>query len=257
MSGITFLSENLGDDATLSLSTGTANAQFPLDNLKLDTTTKKFRSVGNSVVIVADLLQTRPIDSFGIVGDATGNFGVTAVSIKTSVTLDFSSSTAIPVTLSATENLGYEFFTQVSHRYVEITLTGTGSYAEVSKIFIGEKINLSDMSLSIDSFKYGRKDQSKVKSNDFGQKFITTRNKIKMLSGSFEFATLTEHETLDDMFTRHGVSLPLWIILDPNSDAMNDGQFKLGMYGYMDDMPDWGASGGQQYNAPIKMSEVI
>lgn len=257
MAGINFLSENLGDIATLSLTTGTENAQFPLENLKINTTTKKFRSVGNSVVIVADLLQTRNLDSFAIVGDATDQLGVTTVSIKTSVTTDFSGSTAIPVTLSSEENIGYEFFTAVNHRYLEITITGTGSYAEVSKFFIGERINLPDMSFSISSFKYGRRDQSQVKENDYGQRFITTRNKVKMLSGNFEFATLSEQETLDDMFTQHGRSLPIWIILDPNSDAMNDGKFKLGMYGYMDEMPSWDAVGGKQYNSDMKMSEVI
>jgi hypothetical protein len=257
MSGINFLSENLADVATLSITTGSENAQFPLSNLKNNTTTRKFRSVGNTVVIVADLLQTRAIDTFALVGDATGSFGVTSVSIKTSVTLDFSSSTSIPIAISATENIGYEFITPVSRRYVEITLTGTGSFSEISKIFIGERINLPDLSLSIDSFGYGRQDLSKVKENDFGQRFIDKRNKVKLLDGGLEFATLTEQEILDDMFTVHGISEPLWIIIDPNSDAINDGQFKLAMYGYMDKMPKWDANGGKQYSTSIKMSEVI
>ena len=46
MSGINFLSENLTDNATFSLSTGTENTQFPLTNLINNTTTKKFRSIG-------------------------------------------------------------------------------------------------------------------------------------------------------------------------------------------------------------------
>lgn len=257
MSGITFLSDNLTDSATFSLTTGTENTQFPLTNLVNNTTTKKFRSTTNSVVILVDLLQTRTIDSFGIVGDALDTFGLTALSIKTSVTTDFSLSTAIPISFSASQNIGYEFFTSVSHRYVQITITGTGSFVEVSKIFIGEKINLSDMSLSIDSFGFGYKDLSTSKNNEYGQRFINKRNKIKMLSGSFDFATLTEQETLDDMFNLHGTSEPLWIILDENSDAINEGQYKLAMYGYMDDMPKWSANGGQQYSSGINMSEVI
>lgn len=257
MSGINFLSENLTDNATFSLTSGTENAQFPLTNLVNNSTTKKFRTVGNSAVMVIDLLQTRTIDTFALVGDATGSLGVTAVSIKTSVTLDFSSSTAIPIDLSSEHNIGYAFITSVSHRYVEVTMTGNGSYIELSKIFVGERINLPEISFTLDSFRYGYRDLSNVQNNDYGQRFIDKRNKVKRLQGTLDFATLSETETLDDMFLRHGISEPIWIVLDPNSDAMNDGEFRLAMYAYMDDMPEWGAQGGKQYSADMKLSEVI
>ena len=257
MSGITFLSENLTDSATFSITTGAENAQFPLTNLVNNTTTKKFRSVGNDVVIVVDLLQTRTIDTIAVVGDTIGTFGITQLIAKTSVTLDFSSSTPNFLDLSSEQNIGYSFITEVNHRYVEITLTGTGSYAEISKLFIGEKINLPELSLSIDSFEYGYKDLSKAENNEYGQRFVNRRNKIKMLKGGFDFTTKSEQEILDDMFLRHGISLPLWIILDPNSDAINDGKYKLSMYAYVDVMPDWKAAGGQQYNSTIELSEVV
>ncbi len=257
MSGINFLSENLTDTANLSLTSGTENAQFPLTNLVNNTTTKKFRTVGNTAVLVIDLVMTRTIDTFALVGDATGSLGVSSVSIKTSVTMDFSSSTLIPISLSTEHNIGYSFLTPVSHRYVEVTITGNGSYIEISKIFVGERINLPYISFSLDSFRYGYKDLSQTENNDYGQRFIDKRNKVKMLSGSLDFASLDETQTLDDMFLRHGISEPLWVILDPNSDAMTDGQFRLAMYGYMDDMPDWSAQGGKQYSAQMKMSEVI
>ena len=257
MSGINFLSDNLTDNASYSLTTGTENTQFPLSNLVNNTTVKKFRSVGNTAVIVVDLLTTRDIDIFSLVGDATGTFGVSVVTIKTSVTTDFSSSPLISIPISAENNIGYKFITPVTHRYVEVTLTGTGAYVELSKMFIGEKINLPDISLSIDSFGYGHKDLSQVRNNEYGQRFINKRNKTKEIKGQLDFATQSETDTLDDMFLTHGLSTPLWVILDTNSDALIDGDFKLSMYGYMDSMPKWSANGGKQYSAPITMSEVI
>lgn len=257
MSGINFLSENLTDNATFSLTSGTENAQFPLTNLINNTTTKKFRTVGNTAVMVIDLLQVRTIDTFALVGDATGSLGVTTVSIKTSVTNDFSLSTLIPISLSSEHNIGYDFITSVSHRYVEVTITGTGSYIELSKLFVGERINLSNISFSLDSFGYGHNDLSNVENNDYGQRFIDKRNKVKLLNGSLDFASLTETETLDDMFLQHGISEPLWVILDPDSEAMNDGQFRLSLYAYMDKMPKWTAQGGKHYSAAMKLSEVI
>ena len=130
MSGINFLSDNYTDNANLSITTGAENTQFPLGNLQSDSPSYKFRSTGNTVVVEMDLSTTRAIDTIALVGDPTGSFGVTAVSVKTSVTTDFSLSTPIPISISSEHNLGIEFITEVSHRFVEITLTGTGSYCE-------------------------------------------------------------------------------------------------------------------------------
>ena len=176
MSGINFLTNNYVDNSDLSISTGTANAQFPLDNLKIDFTTKKFRSVGNTVVFVVDFKQFLPVTSLALAGDATGNLGVTAASVKLSLTTDFSSSTQHDIDLSAEFNFGWSFITEETARYAEVTLTGTGSYSEVGKIYIGNRINLPNQSISIDTFSYRNIDESTVRRNLFGQKFIDTRN---------------------------------------------------------------------------------
>lgn len=257
MSGINFLSENYLDDSTLSITTGAANSQFPLDNLKIDFTTKKFRSTGNAVVILVDLLTTRPIDTIAVVGDATGIFGITSMSIKTSVTTDFSGSSAVPITLSAEFNIGFEFITEVTHRYVEITLAGTGSFNELGKVFIGQRINLPNQSLSIDSFRYRNIDQSSIKRNVFGQKFVNVRNYVKRIQGSLNHNTKAEQEILDDLYTFHGRHKPLWLILDQNSEAMNDGKFKLSFFCYFNRRVEWSASGGQTYSGEFSMEQVV
>ena len=257
MSGINFLSENYIDNSDLSLTTGSENAQFPLSNIKNAATVKKFRSTGNTVVIEIDLQQTRALDALAIAGDATGTFGVTAASFKTSVTTDFSGSSAINVDISAEQNMGYVFFTQVSHRFVELTLTGTGSFCEVGSIFIGERINLPLNSFSVNSFKYKYQDRSRVQSNRYGQKFIDELPLIKELGGTIEYATKTEQEQLDDMFIYHGKKRPLWVFVDPDSEAMNEGKYKLTMYAYMPQMPEWRSVGGQLYSTTINLEQAI
>lgn len=257
MSGINFLYENYVDEATLTITTGAANAQFPISNIKIDTTTKKFRSTGNTVVFTVDLLQTRDIDTFAIVGDTTTGLGVTAVSIKTSVTNDFSLSTSIPITLNSEFNIGYEFITEVSHRYVQVTLTGNGSYAEISNIFIGSKLNLPLNSFSIQSFRYRHDDLSSVVSNDYGQQFINVLPYRKRLVGTMEYCTQSEVDELDTMFLSKGRHLPLWIILDPDSEAMTDGAYKLAMYCYLEKMPSWNAAGGKLFNTSLELNQVV
>lgn len=256
MPGISFLSDNLYKSGDLSLTTGTAHAQFPLSNTKNDSPAVKFRSTGNSAVIEIDLLQTRDIDTVAIAGDPYSGLGLTAASFKLSTTTDFSLSTVNNLDVSGSEAIAFKQITTESKRYVEITLTGTGSYVEVGNIFVGQSLNIPQNSLSIGSFSYGRKDNSEVISNNYGQKFVNLLPKLKVLGGSIEHCTKDEQQDIDDMLIRHGISEPLWIIVDPNNNGLNEGQFKLTMYGYLTQISDWSASGGQLYTVNIKMEQA-
>ena len=177
MSGINFLSNNLYNTATPTLTTGTENAQFPILNLVNDSPSVKFRSTGNTVVLELDLLQVRNIDTLTVAGDPTEPFGMTAVTYKTSVTTDFSGSPINTLTLDPSQSLGYSYITLVNHRFVEITFTGQGSCVQVGKIFVGERINLSQNNLSIASFNYEYSDKSDTNESAYGQKFINERLK--------------------------------------------------------------------------------
>jgi hypothetical protein len=257
MAGIKFLSENLFDTATLSLTTGTANAQFPLNNLKNDAPSVKFRSTGNTAVVEIDLLQTRDIDTIAIAGDPTESIGVTAATVRTSVTTDFTGSSVDAIDISSVENIGFVSITEVSHRYVEITFTGNGSYVDLGKIFIGKAISITQNNISISSFAYNRRDKSRIRENRYGQKFIDNLPNVKSLGGSIEHTTLTEQEELDDMFLRHGTNLPLWMLIDETSSGLNEGKFKLTVYGYMNEYPRWSASGGQLYSTSLTVTQAV
>lgn len=253
MAGINFLSENFTKSATISITTGVANAQFPTSNLTNDSPSVKFRSTGNTVVLELDLIQVRDIDTLMVLGDPTEEFGMTTVTYKTSVTTDFTGSPTYTVTLDPTQNIGYSYITEVSHRYVEITFTGQGSYVEVGGIFIGKRISLPTNNLSIASFNYEYSDKGSTNESPYGQKFINERLLQKTIAGTIEFATKSEQETLDDLFIRHGRHEPLWMIVDKDSEGMNEGATKLTIYGYLNRIPIWSASGGQTYNATIRI----
>lgn len=257
MSGITFLSDNLYSEASVSLTTGTENAQFPLSNLKNDSPSVKFRSIGSTAVLLIDLLATRDIDHVAIAADPIESFLITSASFKTSITTDFSLSTSHTIDLSVEQAIGFKSITQVSHRYVELTLIGSGGFTEIGNIFIGKGVNLPLNSYSISSFKYSYSDQANIRRNKYGQRFIDTRNNIKSISGTIEYCTKDEQETLDNMLLEHGQSYPLWVVLDPGSEAINDGKYKLTMYGYMENEISWSASGGQLYTIQIDMRQAI
>ena len=257
MAGISFLSDNLVDDAVLSVTTGAANAQFPISNLLLDFTTKKFRSQGNTVVFVVDWLQFRDVDFVSITGDATTSLGITACSVKLSITTDFTMSTSYSLDLNAKYNIGFKAIPTISARYAEVTLTGTGSYSEIGKIFIGEKLNLPFNSIAISTFKMDRDDNSSVRSNEFGQKFIDIRNSVVGISGSIRNMNKEETDIIDDLFMRHGKNKPLWLVLDESGMAMIDGEYKLTAFVYLTSNPSFSAAGGSNYNVSLKMDLVV
>lgn len=255
--GIQFLSENLVNQSVMSISSGTENAQFPLSNIKIESTARKFRSVENTCVIIFDMQQTRTIDYVAIAGDSVQTLGLTAAEIKTSLTTDFSGATAVPLELNAEHALGFTEVTSVDHRYVELTLTGNGSFCELSNIFIGAKIEILRNNLSIGSFRYGYEDRSELRQNDYGMKFINKLNLQKTISGSIEFCDKTEQETIDDLWLAHGISKPLWVIVDRESMGMNDGRHKLGGYVYFSNQSSWSANGGQNYTIDLDFEQVI
>lgn len=257
MSGITFLSENHFDGASLTLTTGTPNAQFPLSNLQNDSPSVKFRSGGNTGVIEVDLLAAQDITYIAIAADPLTSFTITAATVKTSATTDFSLSTMYTIDLSQQQAIGFKSIPQVNHRYVEITLTGTGGFTELGKVFIGSEINIPQNSISISSFGYSYNDRSSIQANKYGQKFIDTLNQTKSLGGTIEYCTKDEQETIDNMLIYHGKSLPIWMILDENSEAFNDGNFKLMIYGYLNKDNSWSAAGGQLYNVSIEIDQAI
>lgn len=257
MAGINFLSDNYFIQGSKTLTTGTENAQFPLTNLDNASPSVKFRSSGNSVVIEIDLLQTRDIDTLALAGSPTEDFGMTAVSFKTSTTTDFSLSPVNNLTLVPSQNMGYAYITEVSHRFVEITFTGQGSYVEVGHIFIGSRINLTQQNLSIGSFEYSYQDKSRIRENEYGQKFINELPLVKSLGGTLEYCTQSEQETLDDMFIRHGKHEPLWMIVDRDGEAINEGASKLTIYGYLEAVPKWSAAGGKTYSASLSVKAAV
>ncbi len=257
MNGISFLSENLTDTGIYTITTGSENTQFPIENLKLDFTTKKFRSNGNTVVFEIDWQEFRAVDFLTVTGDATLSLGVTAVSIKLSITTDFSASLVYNLNLSAKHNVGFLAIDEVTARYAEVTLTGTGSYSELSKIFIGKKISLENNNLSLSSFKLDRDDNSNVRRNEFGQKFIDIRNSVKKISGSIQTMTKAEMDIVDDLFIYHGRNKPLWVVVDQFGTGMIDGEYILTCFVYFSNDPSYSVIGGQHYNVSMTMELVV
>ncbi len=255
MSCLTFLSENLVDDATLSIVTGVENAQFPLTNMQSPFTTKIFRSTGNTVEVLIDNLVTQPVDSIAVVGHSVDGLGFTVMELRGSATTDFSGSTLITVDLNEENNFGFKFFTEASFRFWKITLTGNGSFAELSNIFLGKRTDFTQNAISIDSFSYQNEDNAKVRINRYGQRYIDKVNDLKVIKGSIKFLNQSEFDSLNDIFNRHGKTEPIWLITDSNGGSATDGEFLFSLYGYFSRREAFSASGFGIYSSRIAVEQ--
>lgn len=251
MSNIKFLSQNNVDNAVISLSEGSANAQYPIVNLKNESPSIKFQSNEPTVKIQFDMVTTTAVDHIAVTA-----LGFVTANIRHSATTDFSGSPVIPLTVSSEFDMGIDTLTEVSARYWELELVGS-TVVSLGNIFIGKAVSLPYQNYSIGSFTYLHTDNSTIRGNEYGQNFIDVRNIQKKLRGKIEYANTEEMETLDDMFKFHGRHRPLWVIVDDQSAAVSDGLFRFSSYGYIQQFPTWQASGGQHYSCSMTIQEVI
>jgi len=256
MCNLTFLSENFVTTANLSVLVGDTDANFPVDNIKDVRTTKVFRSDSNTVEIQIDLLVTQAIDAFAIAGNSVDGLGFTSLTIYGSGSTDFSSSTPIVVDINAENNFGFKFFTEASFRFWKLEFTGTGSYTEVSNLFLGKRQRLGQNSFSIGSFTYLNADSSRVRFNTYSQPFVDKRSRFKNISGEIEYMNEAEYEILNEIILRHGITEPLWVITDPEGGTGVDTEFVFSVYGLLTAVPDISFSGFGIYNASLSLRQV-
>lgn len=256
MSKLTFLSDNRILEASFSMITGTENAQFPLTNIQHNFTTKTFRSNENTVEILIDLKQTVSIDSFSIVGSSLSGLGVGDVSIYGSLSTNFDSSTEIEIDLNANHNFGFKLWDSVgAFRYWKIVINNTGGdYVELSNIYMGIRTELNN-GIDQNSFKYSLNDNSKITTNNYGQRYIDQYNKTKMLSGQIKFLNKSEFDTLNNLYIQHGRSNPIWMIVDPDGMMATDGEYLFSGYFFFEKDLEYQSSGPFLYNVNVLFSE--
>lgn len=257
MSKLKFLSENLILESDITMLAGTENINFPIDNMKRKFTTKVFRSNENSMELLIDLKQTRNVDSFMVVGNALTGLGFTTMKIEGSATPIFSGADIKTVDLNQDFNIGIITFPTLSVRYWKITTIGTGSYTEISKMFIGAANVLEQNAFSIDSFKLKTKDLSSTTTNLYGQEFTDKRSKQSSIAGSIKYCNSAEVLQVDNIMLNHTDRTPLWMIIDEDSSITTDGKFRYSGYFSMQNDIDWSATGVGLFNTKMNLKQVI
>lgn len=230
-SNLNIMQDNFITDSTITLLSGTAEAQFPLENIQKVFTTKTFRSTGTSCTIQIAFDSSQSIDTFMLVGDNLTGLGVSACTIEFSPTTIFPGTSIETVDLSAEHNMGYKFFTAGSYRYAKIVFTGVG-YVELSNLYLGKRTIFANNNIDLTTFSYTVKENYKSSLNNYGQVFIDKYNVTNAMSGAVNYINNEEFETFNDIYAHSGETSPVWVVLDEDSVLSTDGSSKFTYSGY-------------------------
>jgi hypothetical protein len=254
MSNMIFGNDNMLLTAQLSIVSGTADAQFPLDNVKHPFTTKVFRSTGASCSILIDLQSTQAVDLICIKGSSVDGLGFSTATIEGSASPVFSG-TPVSIDINTINAFAFKEMSSLSLRYWRLVLTGS-SYVELSNIYIGVKTQMATNNLNI-GFSYTSNTNNKVTKNNYGQKFVDTYNSIKTISGDVKYVNSTEYDTLNDIHVAHAENTPLWFILDSdNSIGVTDSKYMFSGMFYMKDLV-WKNIAPGLWDVNINLDEAV
>lgn len=229
---IDFFSYNLITRDTSIITSTEENDYFPLSWLKHPISTKKTRSTGNVYTIEFDFNTNVEVDSI-----LFNSIDWETVQVQGNITSNFTApiydDTFTPDTGHLKYNFMYKSLPLNTLRYWKLTFSASisSTYCEVGKIFLGKKINLTDDDMVL-NWTFSRKDFSKIKANQYGQKFIDLiPKKQKTLKGDFKYLNLSNLEIFENLAEEHSLVNPLWLVLDETEQAVTNME-KNAMYGY-------------------------
>lgn len=208
---IRFYSTNLVDQATIT--TSTENSLFPKSNLLDPRRTKVFRSTTNSDEVVFDFQESSEIDSCFIVDNPFDGFGVSSLTLEMNGTNSWGSPAASEaLTFDTVFGMGINDFTTLhSYRFARLVASSSLSYCEISKLFIGKKIELINGKSVNYGWNYVLKDNSRTTENRYGQRFTDVINRQKQINISFSNLSKDQLDQIFEIYDDKGTSKPFYV----------------------------------------------
>jgi len=251
-----FLVNNLIDQSEIEILTGDVASQFPLENIQDAFTTKKCRINSNTCEILIDTNSLSPKDTIMLVGSSVDGLGFSLASLFSSATLDFTSSTEIVIDVSQEFNMAWKQFTAISDRYFKLTFTGTGSYTEISNIFIGEATVLTDSAFSREGFAFAYLDNSDIQQNKYGSLFVNQNNRLTKINGIFKVINREDRETLEQINIEKGLHIPIMVILSPEDQLGINTKYRYSGYFYFRDNIEFTSINGNYFTCAFNLIQA-
>jgi hypothetical protein len=253
MSDLVFYVGNLVDQSSLTLSN--ENALFPAENIQDHRRSKVIRSTTNSDNLVLDTGETSDIDSFFIVDNPRSSFGVSGCTLQLHGSNSWGSpSVSQSITLDTTHGSGYyEFTSTQQYRWARVVMTSTLGYCELSKIFLGMKLDLGRCQSIGWSFRDS--DNARVTENRYGQKFIDTIIRQKEISMTLSLLDKDQLDQIWELWDTCGISKPFFMRCT-NLQMMNSIHRHASMY-FLKSSPQITNTSFGRYSLTLSIEEAL
>lgn len=249
-----FFANNLIETATLTPSS--ENAQYPVSNLLDPRRTKTFRSNSNTTNLVINLGTSRDLNGILLVDPGIRSFGFLTATIE----LNTGDSWASPgysqeITIDTTHGFAYAIFpTTQTFQFARLVLTNTAGFCEISKLFLGEHVDIGDLTFTY-PLTFSQQSNASIQKNRLGQRFVDEVNGQKQLSGSINTMTPDEFQSLQEGFLDHAsITKPVWIFF-PETAPLSGNNNRFSGYYYLKDDPDPQLVAGNFWNIKLNFEE--
>ena len=225
--------DNLVLDGIITIETGTPDAQYPINNIKLNSRDFRGRVTSATPSIIIELASSASVNMIQLCGSQIDGFGYTGATYQLSATNDFTGVTPVAITLDQTDAVGTVLLsTPETIQFARLVFTGGGSFVDLSNIFIGLSETLLEQTwFNQGSFNIGFIDNDIIKTNAYNMRFVDKRNKPKFFSGALDTLTEVEIKSLRELYLFSGKFQPVYWVLDEENDIYTDGdRFLSGPY---------------------------
>lgn len=251
---ISFYATNLVSQATITAST--ENALFPATNIQHDFRTKVFRSTTNSDNILFDLGETSEIDSVILVDNPRDGFGITGATLQLNGSSDFTTPAfSQALSISTIHGLAFAEFATQEYRYARLVLTSTAGYCELSKVFLGKKIEFASGTGIELGWKYQDDELSITKKNSYGQRFIDVKTRQRKFAWNLSSLNKDELDQVFEIYDLCGETKPFYFRMT-STEIINDRNRFGGMY-YLTAIPSITNKSFGLYDLSMSLEEAM
>jgi len=223
--------ENLVFEDTVTITSSSEDAAFPVSNLKSQLRSKVWRTTDSaSQWVLFDLKTTEDIDSFVVLFRANSSIKISSganIRLQASATTDFSMPPVDIVLDIDSDNLtaSHYFENAESYRYWRLYVDDVASawgYIEVSNVVISGSTVVSSVE---NGFSWEYVDRSKESRTDYGQKYYDTFPIVRTMGVKFAVLDYPEVEELMNIFQRVGKTEAICMVQDPEEKVFDKDRF--------------------------------
>jgi hypothetical protein len=188
-----------------------------------------------------------------IVDDKRNGFGISTIKLEFNGTNEWTTPAAEEIIeISPVYGLGYKEFPVKEYRFCRISFTSTLYYCEVSKMFIGKKMELAR---SI-NFNWNVKDNelSNKQTNRYGQLFTDIILRQKQINCALSLLDKDQLQKINVWLDRYGETRPFFVRIGCDN-MIEDNRRISGMF-YLSDVPSISNPYFNKYNLSMTLVEA-